>query len=87
MWVRTPMIKLLTDHEAHFRQPIMTVQTVADAICHQILSQNSGQVILPKSQSVASLVRAMPSWLQESVRNFASGSLRRLRDVQQREGI
>ncbi|KAJ5138142.1 uncharacterized protein N7443_009574 [Penicillium atrosanguineum] len=82
MWVRTPMIKLLTDHESHFRQPIMTVQTVSDAICKQILTQNSGQVILPKSQTAASLVRAMPTWMQEGIRTIASGSLRRLRDVQ-----
>ncbi|KAJ5160754.1 Dehydrogenase RED2 [Penicillium canariense] len=87
LWVRTPMIKLLTDHEAHFRQPIMTVEFVANAISKQILSQNSGQVILPASQSVASLVRAMPTWMQEGVRSFASGSLRRLRDVQQKEGL
>ncbi|KAJ6130969.1 hypothetical protein N7523_001429 [Penicillium sp. IBT 18751x] len=82
MWVRTPMIKLLTDHESHFRQPIMTVQTVSDAICKQILTQNSGQVILPKSQTAASFVRAMPTWMQEGIRTVASGSLRRLRDVQ-----
>lgn len=87
MWVRTPMIKLLTDHEAHFRQPIMTVQTVSDAICKQILTQNSGQVILPKSQSAASLVRAMPVWMQEGIRSIASGSLRNLREVQRREGL
>lgn len=87
MWVRTPMIKMLTDHESHFRQPIMTVEFVADAIAKQILSQNSGQVILPKSQSVASLVRAMPTWMQEGVRSIASGSLRRLREVQQKEGL
>lgn len=86
LWVRTPMIKVLTDHEAHFRQPIMTVQVVSDAICKQILSQNSGQIILPASQSVASLVRAMPTWMQEGIRTFASGSLRKMRDVQQREG-
>ncbi|KAJ5432385.1 Dehydrogenase RED2 [Penicillium daleae] len=87
LWVRTPMIKMLTDHESHFRQPIMTVQFVAGAIVKQILSQNSGQVILPASQSAASLVRAMPTWMQEGVRSFASGSLRRLREVQQREGL
>lgn len=86
LWVRTPMIKVLTDHEKHFRQPIMTVQVVSDAICKQILSQNSGQVILPASQSGASLVRAMPTWMQEGIRSFASGSLRTMRDVQQREG-
>lgn len=87
MWVRTPMIKLLTDHESHFHQPIMTVQTVSDAICKQILSQNSGQVILPRSQSAASLVRAMPVWMQEGIRSIASSSLRNLRDVQKREGL
>jgi short-subunit dehydrogenase len=87
MWVRTPMIKMLTDHESHFRQPIMTVEFVANAIVKQILSQNSGQVILPEYQSAASLVRAMPTWMQEGVRSIASGSLRRLREVQRKEGL
>ncbi|KAJ5489531.1 Dehydrogenase RED2 [Penicillium diatomitis] len=87
MWVRTPMIKMLTDHESHFRQPIMTVEFVADAITKQILSQNSGQVILPRSQSVASAVRAMPTWMQEGVRSLASGSLRAMREVQQKEAL
>ncbi|CAI7664592.1 unnamed protein product [Penicillium pancosmium] len=82
MWVRTPMIKMLTDHESQFRQPIMTVQFVSDAICKQILTQTSGQIILPASQSAASLVRAMPTWIQEGIRTFASGSLRRMRNVQ-----
>ncbi|KAJ5689828.1 Dehydrogenase RED2 [Penicillium macrosclerotiorum] len=87
MWVRTPMIKLLTDHEAHFRQPIMTVEFVSNAICKQILTQNSGQVILPPRMSGTSLVRALPTWIQDSVRVIASGSLRRLRDVQQKQGL
>lgn len=87
MWVRTPMIKMLTDHESHFRQPIMTVEFVAGKIAKQILSQNSGQVILPEYQSAASLVRAMPTWMQEGVRTIASGSLRRLREVQRKEGL
>lgn len=76
------MIKMLTDYESHFRQPIMTVQTVADAICKQVLTQNSGQVILPTYQSNASLFRAMPTWMQEGVRTIASGSFRKLREVQ-----
>lgn len=85
MWVRTPMIKMLTDHEKHFSQPIMTPQVVSGAICKQILTQTSGQVILPASQSVASLVRAMPTWMQEGVRTLASGALRRMRIAQQAE--
>ncbi|KAJ5587994.1 uncharacterized protein N7459_003759 [Penicillium hispanicum] len=86
MWVRTPMIKMLTDHESHFRQPILTVQTVADAICNQILTQSSGQVMIPAHLSTASLVRALPTWMQEGVRSIASGSLRKMRGVQQKEG-
>ncbi|CAI7669091.1 unnamed protein product [Penicillium viridicatum] len=87
MWVRTPMIKMLTDNEAHFHQPIMTPQVVSDAICKQILTQTSGQVILPASQSVASLVRAMPTWMQEGVRTFASGALKKMRIAQQAENV
>ncbi|CAI7639720.1 unnamed protein product [Penicillium glandicola] len=83
LWVRTPMIKMITTHEEHFRQPIMTPQVVSRAICKQILTQTSGQVILPASQSVARLVRAMPTWMQEAVRNFASGALKKMRAAQQ----
>lgn len=79
------MIKMLTDHESHFRQPIMTPQVVSNAICKQILKQRSGQIILPKTQSIASVVRAMPMWLQEGVRAFASGALRKMRVAQAAE--
>ncbi|KAJ5248604.1 hypothetical protein N7468_000055 [Penicillium chermesinum] len=85
MWVRTPMIKMLTDHESKFGQPIMTVQKVSDAIVHQIVSQNSGQVVLPASKSVARLVRAMPTWMQETVRSIEAGKLYRMRLAQKAE--
>ena len=87
MWVRTPMIDMLTERESHFRQPIMTVEFVAKAIVKQILSQNSGQLILPSSQSLASAVRGMPTWMQEGVRSLASGSLLRLREAKQQEEL
>ena len=79
------MIKVLTDNEAHFNQSIMTPQVVSDAICKQILTQTSGQVMLPASQSVASLVRAMPTWMQEGVRTFVSGALKKMRIAQEAE--
>ncbi|CAG8144580.1 unnamed protein product [Penicillium olsonii] len=82
LWVRTPMITMLTDQGSNFKQPIMTPQVVADAICKQILTQRSGQILLPKSQSIASVVRAMPFWLQEAVRTHASGDLRKMRLAQ-----
>lgn len=79
------MIKMLTDHEKHFKQPIMTVQVVSDAICKQVLTQNSGQIILPASQSVASTIRGMPAWMQEGIRAVVSQSFRKLRHAQQQE--
>ncbi|KAJ5162526.1 Dehydrogenase RED2 [Penicillium capsulatum] len=84
-WVRTPMIKMLTDYESHFRQPIMTVQTVADAITKQVLTQNSGQIVVPGYQSNVGIVRALPTWIQEGVRTIASSSFQRLRQVQSQE--
>ncbi|KAJ5490640.1 Short-chain dehydrogenase/reductase SDR [Penicillium expansum] len=77
MWVRTPMIKMLTDNEAHFSQPIMTPPGRVWGYL--------GQIILPTSQSVASLVRAMPTWMQEGVRTLASGALKKMRIAQQAE--
>ncbi|KAJ5358226.1 hypothetical protein N7541_005384 [Penicillium brevicompactum] len=50
-----------------------------------ILKQRSGQIILPKTQSIASVVRAMPMWMQEGVRAFASGALRKMRIAQAAE--
>lgn len=79
---RISTIKILSDHEFHLRQPIITVQTVSDIICKQILIQTSGQIILPSSQSAASVVYAMPTWMQERIRTFASGSLPRMHNVQ-----
>jgi short-subunit dehydrogenase len=85
LWVRTPMIKVLTDNEVHFRQPVMTPQVVSDAICKQILTQSSGQVILPARGSAAKLVRAMPTWMQEGVRSLVSGNVHHMRQCQQRD--
>jgi len=76
------MIKMLTEHEGQFDQPVMTTQVVSDAICKQILTQSSGQIILPARQSVASWVRGMPTWMQEAVRTFASSALIKMRVAQ-----
>ncbi|GIC92543.1 SDR family oxidoreductase [Aspergillus udagawae] len=87
LWVRTPMIQQLTEAGNQFKQPVMTPQVVSDAVVKQILTQSSGQVILPTSHSAASMVRAFPQWFQETVRGIASGSLRRLRELQAAQKI
>lgn len=83
LWVRTAMIKQLTDAGDQFNQPVLTPQTVSAAVVKQILTQSSGQVILPSRLSYYSLVRAFPSWMQEAARGIGSGILRKLRKWEQ----
>ncbi|KAE8385265.1 hypothetical protein BDV23DRAFT_190952 [Aspergillus alliaceus] len=87
LWVKTPMIQPLTDVGDHFKQPVLTPELVSAAVIKQILTQSSGQVILPNYLSPISLVRALPSWLQEAARGRASRDLRVLRDVQEAKGL
>ncbi|RAL01461.1 SDR family oxidoreductase [Aspergillus ibericus CBS 121593] len=84
-WVRTPMIQQLTDAGNEFKQPVLTVERVGNAIAKQIVSGKSGQVILPEKYWVASLVRAFPTWLQERVRALASADLLHLREWQEKQ--
>jgi hypothetical protein len=63
-----------------FRQPILEVEDVAATIVKHVLSGNSGQVIIPSKVGVYSLIRAMPSWLQEFLRGTGSADMKRLRD-------
>lgn len=79
VWVRTNMITMLTDTGEDFKQPILTPETVSRAVCNQILSQSSGQVILPSRLTTYSLIRAFPTWAQETARGIGSGILHNLR--------
>ncbi|KAJ5691674.1 hypothetical protein N7488_012409 [Penicillium malachiteum] len=83
-WVRTPMIKVLTDHEQYYGEPIMTVQTVSDAICKQVLTQNSGQIVVPGRLAIASMLRGLPVWVQEILRSKESVKFRYMRTQQER---
>lgn len=85
LWVRTAMIKQLTDAGDQFNQPVLTPQTVSAAVVKQILTQSSGQVILPSRLAHYSLVRAFPSWMQEAARGIGSGILRKLRNWEKSE--
>jgi all-trans-retinol dehydrogenase (NAD+) len=42
----------------------------------QVLSGYGGQLILPARLNLVPLVRGMPSWLQESMRNSVADVLR-----------
>jgi hypothetical protein len=52
--------------------PITEPQVVADAVVNQIASASSGQLFLPATMRNASFIRAMPNWIQESIRKTTS---------------
>ncbi|KAJ5772763.1 hypothetical protein N7457_007659 [Penicillium paradoxum] len=84
-WYKAPNVRTSVIHPLwkDFNQPIMTPQVVSDAICKQILTQTSGQIVLPGSHSAVSAVRALPIWIQEHVRSISSGNLLKLRVADQ----
>ncbi|KAL3471226.1 hypothetical protein BJX99DRAFT_238008 [Aspergillus californicus] len=85
LWVRTPMIKVLTDAGSDFKQPILTPEMVSEAVVKQVLAQSSGQVILPSYYTPISMLRAFPNWLQEYARGVGSKDFIRLRKAQAKQ--
>ena len=52
-----------------FTDFILEPETVAEAVVKQVLSGRGGQLILPGRYNLIPLLRGMPSWLQEGMRN------------------
>ncbi|KAH8704244.1 putative short-chain dehydrogenases/reductase [Talaromyces proteolyticus] len=82
LWVRTPLIDTLVQARKHFKQPVMSPEKVSSAVVKQIVSRSGGQVIIPSSYNGASLLRGLPNWIQEMVRDKASMTLVTLRELE-----
>lgn len=80
LWVRTPLIRNLTDAGDSFDQPIMDTGIVSGAVVKHILERKSGSIILPASSSVATFIRSFPSWLQEWLRSSFSLKVMKVRN-------
>lgn len=80
LWVRTPLTTLLTDTGKTFRQPVLGPEDISHGVVKQIVTQNSGQVIVPKNLSFYSAVRGMPNWAQEAARSWGSKIIKDVRD-------
>ena len=52
-----------------FTEFTLEPETVAEAVVKQVLSGYGAQLILPGRFTLVPLIRGMPSWLQESMRN------------------
>lgn len=81
LWVRTPLITALVEAGKKFRQPILEPEDVSKAVLKQILTQSSGQVIIPSKNTYYSLIRALPNWSQEFLRGIGSRILKDVRDA------
>lgn len=67
-WIKTPLTTVFNNMDHFFGRQLYPEQ-VANKVVAQILSQNSGQVLIPSSLSSAASIRAIPNWLQEAVRD------------------
>lgn len=69
LWVSTTLLAAF-ENRKQFKALKLNPGTVSDAIVRQILSGRGAQVILPHRYSpVVGSLRALPNWLQDTVRN------------------
>ncbi|KAJ0423144.1 hypothetical protein BJY00DRAFT_299755 [Aspergillus carlsbadensis] len=83
LWVQTPMIGDLVEHRARFGQPIMTPEKVSQAVIRQLVKGDGGQVVVPSTYWFASMLRGLPSWMQERVRDVQSQGFVKLRRAEE----
>lgn len=67
-WIKTPLTTVFNNMDHAFGRQLEP-ERVANAIVKQILSGNSGQVMIPSELGVAALIRTLPNWMQERVRD------------------
>ncbi|KXJ87875.1 hypothetical protein Micbo1qcDRAFT_215077 [Microdochium bolleyi] len=73
-WVRTPMIADLIAL-GKLSGPIVTADDVANAVTNQLFSGYGAQVVVPSTMGWTSMIRGLPVWLQESMRDSVSKEL------------
>jgi len=66
-FVRTPMTEMMIGQPG-YPKTLLDPHDVADAIVHQILLGQSGQIFLPANLSLLSGIKGFPTWLQEKIR-------------------
>jgi hypothetical protein len=72
MWVQSPLIKHLLADSAQTKNRILSADDVSSAVIKQLVRGNSGQVLIPRWMGIASMVRGLPAWVQEMVRDHYS---------------
>ncbi|KAH7131577.1 putative short-chain dehydrogenases/reductase [Dactylonectria estremocensis] len=69
MWIRTPMFEAVLK-KGHFSDILLEPHDVADVIVAQVIGGRSGQLFLPGYYSIGSMLRGLPTWVQEFIRDM-----------------
>lgn len=70
-WVKTPLTSAFKNMD-HFYGRQLEPEDVSNAVLKQIFSGNSGQVFIPSTQYYIGIIRALPNWIQEHLRDRSS---------------
>lgn len=81
-WVKTPLLgEAAADSDANnrkrFQGGLLDARTVAVGVVEHVLAGRSGQLFYPPRLAVGALVRALPTWLQERIRDKLAPILER----------
>ncbi len=68
-YTKTPLFQGYNNTASQFLVPTLEPETVAEAIVKQVLTGQSGQVIIPGFGSVLTFFRGMPHWYQLKTRS------------------
>ncbi|KAF2403863.1 NAD(P)-binding protein [Trichodelitschia bisporula] len=69
IFVSTKLVDTFADSLGKSKAVVISPQTVANAIVKQVLSGQSGQVVLPGWMAAAQSARGWPNWMQELMRD------------------
>ncbi|RKF82626.1 Epidermal retinol dehydrogenase 2 [Golovinomyces cichoracearum] len=78
-WIRTPLTKRLSQVPV-FKPEIMDPEYVIQKIVKQVISGESGNIILPKKLYLLSTLRHWPSWAQITFRNLIGSNMKAVKD-------
>ncbi|KAH8665958.1 short chain dehydrogenase/reductase [Tricladium varicosporioides] len=73
-WSRTPLLEEIYS-KPKWHESMLEPEVVAQAVVKQVLSGQSGVIIIPKLLGMVSVLRALPFWLQIPVRNAFKNTL------------
>ncbi|VVT49153.1 uncharacterized protein SAPINGB_P002129 [Magnusiomyces paraingens] len=68
MWVKTPLTQVFNSLN-HILANQLEPEDVANAVIKQVLLGKSAQICIPSSLGFSALIRALPNWIQERIRD------------------